>query len=400
VAGAVPIASGWGSPRLRADAEQRAERTASWPELVYDLVFVVAIAALTARLEGEIGWRDVVRVGLLLTPVWWVWMGVALALDRFDGGPIALPLTTLLNLLPAAALALTVGEATGARSTGFVLAYVAARAVPIGLWLRVGRRDPVVRPLAFRLAAGFSLAVAPWVISLAVPTPARFALWALGLAIDLVTPLTTRAIQASLPRLSASHLSERYRVFAIIVLGEAVAGAVRAVGEGERLPLLSGALALTLAFAVGWTLFAGPMREHASTNAPPMAAGYLLLPLVGGLTALGAGIVDVIVAGDAPADSTRWLLGGSIALTLATVGALELLEASPTGRFRLPALRLGAAVAAALTAALGGGLAAAPLLVILTLIVASQTLLGVVATGVPATAVDALNPKSAAEPSI
>ena len=122
---------------MRSDAEQRAERGETWPELVYDLVFVVAIAELARGLEGEIGWREVVRCGLLLIPVWWVWMGVTFATNRFEAGVIAQRVGTFVNMLAAAGLALTVGEATGERTMGFIIAYVVARALAIVLWLRM-----------------------------------------------------------------------------------------------------------------------------------------------------------------------------------------------------------------------------------------------------------------------
>src|SRR3954470_24744055 len=109
----------WQPARLWTDEEQQHERPAAWQEIVYDLVFVVSIAELAAELEGDIGWGDVARFILLLIPVWGVWMGVTLANDRFTGDELGLWLITLINLLAAAALAVTVGAATGERAVGF-----------------------------------------------------------------------------------------------------------------------------------------------------------------------------------------------------------------------------------------------------------------------------------------
>ena len=109
------------------------------------------------------------------------------------------------------------------------------------------------------------------------------------------------------------------------------------------------------------------------------------------LTALGASIADVVAHGEiAPSDTTRWLLCAATALSLVTIGALEVIRQSGTV---LAALRFGAAAAALLIGLLGSGLDAVALLALLATVVSVQTLLAATAIG-PAVHVEGGEPVS------
>jgi low temperature requirement protein LtrA len=182
--------------------------------------------------------------------------------------------------------------------------------------------------------------------------------------------------------LNTWHLAERYRLFTIIVLGEAVAGAIRGASETDRLPLLSGALALALAFGLGWAAFESPLSGPGLSGPRGMASGYLLFPLIAALTALGAAVTDIITHSDViPSEATRWLLCGSVALALLGIGALEAVQAPRLGSWSRPALRVVSAVVIGLIGFAGHGLDAVALLAILGAIVLVQTDLGVFAFG-------------------
>ena len=71
-------------PRLRTLEDDDGERRATWLELFLDLVFVVAIAQLSAGVGAEAGARDLAILAALFVPVWWVWVGFTFYADRFD----------------------------------------------------------------------------------------------------------------------------------------------------------------------------------------------------------------------------------------------------------------------------------------------------------------------------
>jgi low temperature requirement protein LtrA len=322
------LQSWWQRPQLRNSEGDAAERKATWLELFYDLVFVVVVAELAHRLAQDVSWRGLTAFGLLFIPVWWVWLGATIYNDRFDTDDVSHRLFTFLQMVPVAGLALTIHDGFGKLSAAFALSYAAARLILITMWLRAGRHNPAARPMTTRYATGFALSVVLWITSVFLPIPLRFGLWAVGLLIDLVTPLTTLGIQARLPRFSESHLPERFGLFTLIVLGESVAGVVRGLAQSHALTLpiaLAGALGLALAFGIWWAYFDNVMSRPIRPGVSGTALWtYLHLVLVMGLTALGAGVLNLVGQSDASLPSPMlWLVCGSLALCLMILGLLE-----------------------------------------------------------------------------
>jgi low temperature requirement protein LtrA len=321
-------------PRLRtAGGADDAERHVTWLELFYDLVFVVAVAQLAHELSGHLSVSGLLAFVTLFVPVWWAWVGATVYATRFDTDDAAHRALTLLAMLAVGALAINVRDGTGANAMGFALAYVAVRGVLIVEYLRAGRHVPEAAPLTTRYAIGFATAAALWLLSALVPPPARFLLWALALAVDLGVPATAGRLLARIPP-SGAHLPERFGLFTIIVLGEAVVAVVGGVADQDwRLAsAVTAGLGLTLAFGLWWTyfgVFAGSAVRRAVREGRVglyLAWVYLHLPLVIGLAAMGVGVERAVVSpsGAALATAERWLLCGAVALCLLAIGAVHL----------------------------------------------------------------------------
>src|SRR3954470_1774420 len=71
-------------PRLRVVEDAEAERRATWLELFFDLVFVVAIAELAGVLHDSPDWDGFAHLLRLSVPVIWVWMNFIFYADQFD----------------------------------------------------------------------------------------------------------------------------------------------------------------------------------------------------------------------------------------------------------------------------------------------------------------------------
>lgn len=360
----------WRPPRLRSN-EPDAHRRATWLELFYDLVYVVVVAALAHELGARLSWTGLLAFVGLFVPAWWSWSGVTFYNDRFDTDDAAHRLFTLLQMMGAAAMALSVHGAL--HGPGFALSYAAVRMVLVLKYLRAARHVPHAAPLARRYALGFTVAAALWVLSLLLPTPARYALWAVAMAVDIGTPLTARHLQEKLP-VSTSHLPERIGLFTIIVLGEAVAATVRGSEAGvTALGLMAAFLALALAFCVWWVYFDNlDERVVRRTRVAGQVWFYTHLPLAMGITAMAVGAERLVrlAAGEPFHAADRWLLGGAFALALAALGVLHLATVEARGvsvNRRRAWLRLGSAALVLASTAAGGlvpGLAFGGLLVV------------------------------------
>lgn len=321
----------WEHPVLRTDEDS--ERKATWLELFYDLVFVAVVAELAHTFSEHISWDGAGQFILLFIPVWWLWISGTYYNDRFELDDISHRLLTFSQMIPVAALAIFVHDAFGETSQKFALSYAAARLVINFLWIRGGYHNPIARPVTNRYVTGFSISILLWVMSVFVPPPWRFGFWGLGLAFDLLTPLATLQIQASrLPRLSRSHLPERYGLFTILVLGKTVISAIAGITEAEEFTFTQGLIGfLGLIIAIGiWWIYFDQIADHPPHRTVWSTAGwgYLHLPLVVAITAMGVGVLNVVA--DHPTEltaSASWLLAFGVAAALLAIGGIELLQA-------------------------------------------------------------------------
>ena len=215
-------------PRLRVGESDERPRRATWLELFYDLVFVVAVSQLAHRLSQDVSITGFLSFAALFVPVWWAWIGTTFYANRFDTDDIGRRILMGLQMLAIAALAVNVHHGLSTTSVGFALAYAASRVLLILEYLWAGWNIPEARPLTNRYAAGFSAGAFLWLISVFVPLPFRLELWAVGLLIDFITPISLGKLLLKMPP-HPEHLPERFGLFTIIVLGEAVVAVVNGI---------------------------------------------------------------------------------------------------------------------------------------------------------------------------
>lgn len=320
-------------PRLRIGTESAEEhRHATWLELFYDLVFVVAVSQVAHNLSADVSLSGFFGFAFLFMPIWWAWIGTTLYANRFDTDDVGYRLLTGVQMLAVAALAVNVHHALGESSIGFALSYAAGRAVLVFEYLRVASYIAPARQLATRFASGFALAATLWLVSAFVPIPLRFGFWALGLVVDFATPIIARQSQVGLlPH--TEHLPERFGLFTLIVLGEAIIAVVDGVAEQkwDLQSAIAAVLGFSIAFSLWWIYFenvgGSALRSAGATGRIRVFQIWLYghLPLVIGLAATGVGVEHVVSSepGIALSAAERWLICGAVALCLVALGLLH-----------------------------------------------------------------------------
>lgn len=343
-------------PRLRTLQEGEGRR-ASYLELFFDLVFVVAIAQLARELELDHSLRGFGVFAALYLPVFLAWQGFSFYADRFDTDDVVFRVTTFAAMLAIAALAIQIPDAAHGDSTGFVIAYLILRSLLVGLYLRSYRHVPEARPLIVRYAWEYSLAIAIWAVSLAFAPPVRYVLWGVALAWELSIPTLARRLFSAIP-VHASHVPERFALFTIIVLGETIV--VVALGtsgsEWEVSAAVVAALGFTTAAAIWWVYFGG--GGEVTLPRSPVAIlvfTHVHIPLLAALTAVSAGMALAIEhASDASLDAgTRWALAGGAALYLVCVTTAQ--RATVQGVLRGTELARSVAIGVLVVLAFAGG---------------------------------------------
>jgi low temperature requirement protein LtrA len=320
-------------PQLRiGDDFEEQSRHATWLELFFDLVFVVAVSQLAHNLSADVSIQGFLGFVFLFLPVWWSWIGATFYANRFDVDDAGHRVLTAVQMLAIASMAVNIHHGLDKSSVGFALSYVIVRLMLVFQYLRAAIHLPQARGLACRYAIGFAIAAAFWLVSVFVPIPARFFLWMLGLLVDFATPLTSVKLQTRLLP-NFEHLPERFGLFTIIVLGEAIIAVVNGIAEQNwNLPsVIAAALGFSIAFSLWWIYFenvggsalrSAPTERRVSTLQVWL---YGHLPLVIGLAGTGVGVEHIIKSQQniALVASERWLLCGSVALCLAALAVLH-----------------------------------------------------------------------------
>ena len=335
-------------PRLRTYDEEQ-DRHATWLELFFDLVFVVAVAEVGHNLSDDVTFQGLLEFVAIFVPVWWAWAGFTFYANRFDTDDLAYRLLSLAGMFAVAVLATNVHRAFDGGASEFTVSYVLVRLVILALYARAIPHVPQARALASLYFAAFSAAVVVWLLSVTLPEPDRYWLWALALAFELGAPLVGWRLIPRAP-IHPAHIPERFGLLTIIVLGESVIAVVLGVAD-TRWDLESGAAALggfVCAAALWWIYFEfldesmvrrGVVRGLVFT--------YSHFPVVVGLAGLGIGVKVAILAagGDGKYAEAGWLVCAGVAFCMLGQAAIHL--ATPPTLFDLDVwLRLATAALA------------------------------------------------------
>jgi low temperature requirement protein LtrA len=335
-------------PRLRTVGAEDEERHATWLELFFDLVFVICIAEVVHTLEDDRTLGGFLGTAGLFVPIWWAWVGYTVYADRFDTDDLLHRVLVLAGMLAVIAMALSVHDALHGGSARFALTYVAVRTVVLLLNARARRHAAPARPLLNLYLAAFTASAALWLVSVLVPEPHRYLLWAVGTTIELSTPWLGRRQIAQAP-IHASHMTERYGLFTLIVLGESVISVAQgAAGVDWEPGTLAVALTGFLVVACLWWIYFEYISGLANRSVlQGLCFNYAHLPLLAGLVSVALGIELAVVESAAHEleRATAMALGGGTALYLLALTALH----AATGHSisdRVLWLRLGSAVVA------------------------------------------------------
>ena len=287
-------------PKLRREECEEGERSATWLELFFDLIFVVAIAQLAHNFHEDFTFMGLAKLAVLFVPVWWCWIGATFYDTRFDNDGLVDRLITLLQMAIAATMAANIHHGLDSSSVGFALSYIAFRGVLICQYIHAGYHVPQARGLTNWYAVGFTGSIIFWLASVFVPLPWRFLLWGLGLIVDFATPFTAGSRVKNVPP-DMAHTTERIGLFTIIVLGESIVAVVGGVSERQWNPMsvAIALLGLSIAFSFWWMYFdtvdESPLQGM-KRGQMKIALTWLYshLPLAIGLTATGVGVEKMI----------------------------------------------------------------------------------------------------------
>ena len=231
-------------------------RHATWLELFFDLVFVVAVAELGSYLHHHLTIQDIFAFAGLFLIVWWVWLSYSYYADLFDTEDVVSRLMLIAAMFIIIFLAQSADDALAGSSFAFAVSLFALRGILTVFYLRAQQNSGEEHKFIHFLTVSNVLTTFILGVSLLVPAPGRFGLWGaavitnLGAVVVIYTVLDVVVVQTS-------HLPERLGLMTILVLGETILAV--SFGTSIRAPdaetLTVGALGFLVAVSVWWIYF-------------------------------------------------------------------------------------------------------------------------------------------------
>lgn len=284
---------------LRARDPHEEHRVASPLELFTDLCFVVAVAQAASSLHhaisaGHAG-DGAVHFSLAFFGVFWAWLNFTWFGSAYDNDDLAYRLLTILQIFGSLVFAAGIPRMFEDDFRLGVMGYVIMRIALVTQWLRVSRHSPEHRTTARRYAVGVVVVQVGWICYLAVPQGIVLpGFLALGLC-EAVVPAW--AERSGMTPWHPHHITERYSLFFIIVLGETILASTVAIqsaldaGQAAHLvALIVGGVPLV--FSLWWLYFSRDDSELLLDRslALNMAWGYGHVLIFSSAAAVGAGL--------------------------------------------------------------------------------------------------------------
>jgi len=244
----------WQPPTLRHNVANSGR--VAWLELFFDLIYVAALIQLGDQLSDDVSWSGATRFVGMFVVLLWTWTGTSAFLNLFVSYAVVQLGLDSVQMCAVGKLALVAVAPIENRWSWLVVAFVPARLPLLIMYVRTRNLDAASRRLSNLYMASFGTGVAIWIVSLLVPTPARFAFWAVALGIEFLAPIVD-ARRADPPPTHVEHFAERYALFTIIVLGESfvkILSELAEVGVSAESQVF-GLFTFAVTVGIWWTYF-------------------------------------------------------------------------------------------------------------------------------------------------
>lgn len=301
-------------------------RVATTLELFFDLIFVVAIALAGAQLHHAITENHVahgvVSYALVFFTVWWAWMNFTWFASSFDTDDVPYRIAVFVQM--AGALVIAAGVPNAFEGNWWVLTYgyVLMRVASIAQWLRAAKQAPQHRKTALRYALGIFVAQLGWMVVVTLPQQVVMLPFLLMIGVELLVPMW--AEKAGMTAWHPHHISERYGLLTIIVLGESILAAVMAIQKVAAdtnmmsLNLIAFCVgALLIVFCMWWIYFEDEAAEFLRDYKTAFYWGYGHYLIFMAAAAVGAGLAAQVDFNTGPVAASALTIGYGLALPVA-----------------------------------------------------------------------------------
>lgn len=290
---------------MRPRDPREAGRSASPLELFFDLVFVIAVSVASVELHHALTenhvLEGVVAYAAAFFAIWWAWMNFTWFATSFDVDDWLYRVLTFVQMGGVLTFAVGLHDFYDGDYALAILGYVVMRVAMVAQWTRAGHGSPELRSTAYTYAGGVATVQVLWLSLLVVPESVRPALFVVLLLAEISVPVV--AERRGTTPWHPHHITERYGLFTLILLGESLLGSSNAIiealeGDADLVPLIAIAnLALVVTCSLWWIYFWPPHHEAIGSFGQSLRYGYVHYFVFAAAGALSAGIeveIDVL----------------------------------------------------------------------------------------------------------
>jgi low temperature requirement protein LtrA len=281
-------------------------RAASSLELFFDLVFVVAVSIAAVQLHHALTEAHVLdgllSYAIVFFAIWWAWMNFTWFATSFATDDWLYRVLTFVQMAGVLVLAAGIEPVFVDHDfTVVVIGYVVMRVAMVAQWLRASRHAGPRRPATLTYAAGIAIAQLLWIGSLAAPAALFPLLVVILVGAELAVPIM--AERRGLTPWHPHHITERYGLFTLILLGESLLASANAIIEAVHEEAALGSLVsiavltFVVTAALWWIYFWPPHHTAITTFARSLRYGYVHYVVFAAAGAFSAGIeveIDVL----------------------------------------------------------------------------------------------------------
>lgn len=247
----------WEQPKFLNETTEdwkRKPRSASWLELFFDLIYVVAISKTALELQSEQPFTGLLLFTFRLLLIWTTWVSITFFTDRFDSDD---PVSRLLTLGAMLSVGMMSVHQSGYRYLTSSNAALGAASIHLILMLQYLRTlvpwskfNQTQMATLTAYCCVYLIGSVLFAASVLLITPLKVVSWSIALVLDI--GILVYDLLKGVYCVSFDHFPERMGLFTILVLGEMVM-AIFVEDAGHR--MFPWTIPVVLAFAVWWVYF-------------------------------------------------------------------------------------------------------------------------------------------------
>ena len=295
----------WLKPLLPRNPNEK-HRVATSLELLFDLIFVVAIATAGQQLHHSIienhFWHGLTMYFMVFFALWWAWMNFSWFASAYDNDDALYRILTFVQIIGSLVIAAGIPSAFAQQDFDvIILGYLIMRLGLVAQWFRAAKNDQARRKTALRYAFGIIFVQIGWILFHFIDPQYAYFCFALLVIAELSVPIYAESY--NMTPWHPEHIAERYSLLTIIVLGESIVGCFYAIQDALSNVSLSTELfflmigGLIMMFTMWWAYFDHEVSERLTSQKMAFTWEYGHFVIFISIAAIGAGLaagVDVV----------------------------------------------------------------------------------------------------------